>query len=286
MPSFYSDGLQFNYGIRGEGTHTFFFQHGIGGTIAQPFRFLVRADDHESASQAPPFRLAAFDFRAHGGTPVGDPKKLRIDRFADDLIAFMDHLETDRAVLGGISMGAAVVLSAAARYPQRCLGLVLSRPAWLNGSMSTTAVAAYTEAARLLQDASSPDSALRQLQMSDIYRELAAVSADAGNSLLGQVRCVVSDPSLREAAIARLRSLPAGQPGLDLSRASAVNVSTLIMATPNDPIHPVSFAEALAGAIPHASLVKLAPKEVNDAPHIEEVNSRIGPFLDSLLAPK
>jgi len=198
----------------------------------------------------------------------------------------MDHLETDRAVLGGISMGAAVVLSAAARYPQRCLGLVLSRPAWLNGSMSTTAVAAYTEAARLLQDASSPDSALRQLQMSDIYRELAAVSADAGNSLLGQVRCVVSDPSLREAAIARLRSLPAGQPGLDLSRASAVNVSTLIMATPNDPIHPVSFAEALAGAIPHASLVKLAPKEVNDASHIEEVNSRIGPFLDSLLAPK
>jgi len=286
MPSFYSDGLHFNYGIRGEGTHTFFFQHGIGGTIAQPFRFLIRADDHESAGQAPPFRLAAFDFRAHGGTPVGDPKKLRIDRFADDLIAFMDHLETDTAVLGGISMGAAVVLSAAARYPQRCLGLVLSRPAWLNGSMSTTAVAACTEAARLLQDASSPDSALRQLQMSDIYRELAAVSADAGNSLLGQVRCVVSDPSLREAAIARLRSLPAGQPRLDLSRASAVNVSTLIMATPNDPIHPVSFAEALTRAIPHASLVKLAPKEVNDAPHIEEVNSRIGPFLDSLLAPK
>ena len=86
MPSFYSDGLQFNYAIRGEGTHTFFFQHGIGGTIAQPFRFLVRADDHESASQAPPFRLAAFDFRAHGGTPVGDPKKLRIDRFADDCV--------------------------------------------------------------------------------------------------------------------------------------------------------------------------------------------------------
>ena len=123
----------------------------------------------------------------------------------------MDHLETDRAVLGGISMGAAVVLSAAARYPQRCLGLVLSRPAWLNGSMSTTAVAAYTEAARLLQDASSPDSALRQLQMSDIYRELAAVSADAGNSLLGQVRCVVSVPSLREAAIARI-AISAGGP--------------------------------------------------------------------------
>jgi len=286
MPSFYSDGLHFNYATRGQGSHTFFFQHGIGGAIAQPFRFLIGADDDDSGCQAPRFRLAAFDFRAHGGTPVGDLKKMRIDQFADDLIAFMDHLETDIAVLGGISMGAAVALRAAERYPQRCLGLVLSRPAWLNGSMSTTAVAAYTEAARLLQDAPSLDSALRQLQMSDIYRELAALSADAGNSLLGQVRCVVSDPSLREAAIARLRSLPGDQSGLDLNSASAVKVSTLIMATPNDPIHPVSFAEALAGAIPNATLVKLAPKEVNDAPHIEEVNSRIVPFLDSLLAMK
>lgn len=290
MPSFYSDGLQFNYAVRGHGTHTFFFQHGIGGTIAQPLRFLIHPDDHkagrsESGAQGPPFRLATFDFRAHGGTPVGDPKKLRIDRFADDLIAFMDHLETDTAVLGGISMGAAVALNAAARYPRRCLGLVLSRPAWLNGSMSTTAVTAYTEAARLLEEASSPDRALRELQMSDIYRELAEVSADAGKSLLGQVRCVVSDPNLRVAAIARLRSLPAGQPGLDLNTASAITSTTLIMATPNDPIHPVDFAETLARAIPHASLVKLAPKEVNDAAHVEEVNSLVVPFLDSLLAP-
>ena len=283
MPSFYSDGLRFNYAIRGEGTHTFFFQHGIGGAIAQPFRFLIREDDQDSDSQAQSFRLAAFDFRAHGRTPIGDPKKLRIDRFADDLIAFMDHLETDLAVLGGISMGAAVALSAATRYPQRCLGLVLSRPAWLNGSMSTAAVAAYTEAARLLEDNSSSESALQQLQTSGIYRLLATISPDAGKSLLGQVRCVVSDPSQREAAIARLRSLPVGQSGLDRISASTINVPTLIMATPNDPIHPIGFAEAFAGAIPRASLAKLAPKEVNDGPHIEEVNSQIVRFLDSLL---
>jgi len=282
MPSFYSDGLQFNYAIRGEGAYTFFFQHGIGGAIAQPLRFLLSADGRDGDSQAQPFRLALFDFRAHGKTPLGDPKKLRIDQFADDLIAFMDHLETDNAVLGGISMGAAVALNAAARYPQRCLGLVLSRPAWLNGSMSTAAVAAYTEAARLLEDNSSAESALQQLQTSGISRLITAISADAGNSLLGQVRCVVSDPSLREAAIARLRSLPMGQSGLDLITASGINVPTLIMATPDDPIHPPGFAEAFAGAIPRASLAKLAPKEVNDAPHIAEVNSHIVRFLDSL----
>ena len=282
MPSFYSDGLQFNYAIRGEGSYTLFFQHGIGGTIAQPFRFLLRTDDQDSESQAQPFRLAAFDFRAHGGTPLGDPRKLRIDQFADDLIAFMDHLETDVAVLGGISMGAAVALNTAARYPQRCLGLVLSRPAWLNGSMSTAAVAAYAEAAQLLEDSPSAESAFQQLQTSGIYRLLTAISPDAGKSLLGQVRCVISNPSLRESAIARLRSLPVGQSGLDLTTASTITVPTLIMATPNDPIHPPGFAEAFAGVIPRASLAKLAPKEVNDAPHIEEVNSHIVRFLDSL----
>lgn len=286
MPSFYSDGLPFNYATRGVGTHTFIFQHGIGGTIAQPFRFLVRSDEQnrDRGSGGQGFRLASFDFRAHGATPLGDPEKLRIDRFADDLVSFMDHLERETAVFGGISMGAAVALTAALRYPLRCIGLVLSRPAWLNGSMSTTAVAAYTEAARLLRDEPCPQTALQRLDMSDICRWLRAVSPDAARSLLGQIRCVVSDPSLREAAVARLQCLPSGQPGLELKSAVAIRVPTLIMATPDDPIHPLGFAEALAGAIPDASFVKLAPKQLDDTPHIEEVNSRTLQFLESLLA--
>ena len=288
MPTFYSDGLRFNYATRGVGSYTFFFQHGIGGNLSQPFRFLGSSNDKnlnavkEGGSEALPFRLAAFDFRAHGATPLGDPKKLCIDRFAGDLIAFMDHLDVEVAVLGGISMGAAVALSAALRYPQRCLGLVLSRPAWLHGSMSSAAVAAYTEAARLLQEESSAQSALQKLEISDIYRQLSAVSPDAGKSLLGQIRCVVSDPWLLEAAVARLQCLPTGQIGLDLKSAAAVSVPTLIMATPSDPIHPLCYAEALAAAIPRASLVKLAPKELNDQLHIDEVNSRIREFLDSV----
>jgi pimeloyl-ACP methyl ester carboxylesterase len=194
----------------------------------------------------------------------------------------MDHLQITTAVLGGISMGAAVALSAALRYPERCIALVLSRPAWLNGSMSSQAIAAYAEAARLLKDEPSPEGALQKLEKSDIYRAINEQCADAGKSLLGQVRCVVLDPNRREAAVARLQYLPTGQSGLDLQSAAAVEVPTLIMATPNDPIHPLSFAHALAGAIPHASFVKLEPKQLNDGPHIEEVNSLIVQFLDSV----
>jgi pimeloyl-ACP methyl ester carboxylesterase len=288
MASFYSDGLQFYYATRGPGPNTFFFQHGIGGTHVQPLRFL-RPVDYEGSGSGQPLssiqqlRLAAFDFRAHGRTPMGDPDKLRLDAFADDLIAFMDCLQVNRAVLGGISMGAAVALNAALHYPERCIALVLSRPAWLHGSMSATAVAAYTKAMKLLKE-ESPEGALQKLEHSDIYRTVAKQSADAGKSLLGQVRCVVSDSSLREAALARLRCLPSRQPGVDLKSAAAVTVPTLILATPNDPIHPLSYAESLAAAMPGASYVELAPKQLDDGPHIQEVNAHLIKFLESVFA--
>ena len=100
---------------------------------------------------------------------------------------------------------------------------------------------------------------------------------------MGQIRCVVLSPNLREAAVARLQYLPTGQAGLDLQSAAAVYVPTLIMATPSDPIHPLSFAQAFASAIPRASFVQRRPKQLNDSPHIEEVNAQIFQFLDSVL---
>ena len=64
--------------------------------------------------------------------------------------------------------------------------------------------------------------------------------------------------------------------GSVLSRSvSAINVSTLIMATPNDAIYPVSFAETLAGAVPHASLEKLAHKTVPDFPGPLRLSTRL-----------
>jgi pimeloyl-ACP methyl ester carboxylesterase len=287
MASFYSDGLQFHYGTRGPGPDTFFFQHGIGGSHVQPLRFLQPIRNERSPIDGqrtclPQMRLAAFDFRAHGRTPLGDPKKLRLDIFADDLVAFMDHLQVERAVLGGISMGAAVALNAAARYPQRCIALVLSRPAWLDGSMCSTAIAAYTEALKCLREEPLPENALQKLENSHIYRELARQSADAGRSLLGQVRCVVSEPSLREAALARLHYLPSDQPGVDLMCAARISVPSLVLATTNDPIHPRSYGQSLAARIPRALYVDLAPKQLDDSPHICEVDAHLVKFLASV----
>ena len=180
-------------------------------------------------------------------------------------------------------MGAAVALNAACRYPERCTALVLVRPAWLDGSMCATAVAAYREVVKCLAIEPSPQSALERLETSEIYRAVVQQSADAGKSLLGQVRCVILDPSLREAALARLSHLPSGQPSIDLPRLGAVSVPTLVLATLNDPIHPLSFAQSLAAAIPRARYVELAPKQLDDGPHIHEVNVQVVKFLERIL---
>ena len=122
-PSFARDGLRFHFRDEGHGL-PFVFQHGLGGDVNQPFG-LYR----------PPagVRLIAFDVRGHGETrPLGDIDKLTIATLADDLIGLIDHLGIEQAVVGGISLGAAVAVNVAIRYPGRVLGLVLVRPAWID----------------------------------------------------------------------------------------------------------------------------------------------------------
>ena len=123
MAIFERDGLTFFYRDEGAGL-PLVFQHGLGGDVSQPF----------SLYRPPPgVRLIAFDCRAHGATrPLGDMRKVSMATFADDLVALLDHLAIARAVVGGISMGAALALVVALRYPERLLGLVLARPAWID----------------------------------------------------------------------------------------------------------------------------------------------------------
>ncbi len=131
MPTFSHDSLEFNFEEAGQGT-PFFFQHGLGGASDQPL----------GLCNPPPtgVRLICLDCRGHGETrPLGPETKLSLTQFADDLLALQDRLGLAQAVVGGISMGAAVALNFVLRYPERVTGLVLSRPAWLAGPMQRNA---------------------------------------------------------------------------------------------------------------------------------------------------
>lgn len=72
----------------------------------------------------PSIRAFAMSQRGHGdaGRPASG---YRPEDFADDLAAFMDRLELDRAVLVGASSGGVVARRFAIDHPDRTLGLVL-----------------------------------------------------------------------------------------------------------------------------------------------------------------
>ena len=116
MPFFDRDGLEFHFRDEGHGL-PFVFQHGLGGDLNQPFGLYRPAAG---------VRLIAFDMRGHGETrPLGDVDKLTIATLADDLIGLPRSSRDRTGGVGGISLGAAVAVNVALRYPERVLGLVL-----------------------------------------------------------------------------------------------------------------------------------------------------------------
>lgn len=70
------------------------------------------------------FRLIAPDLRGFGESEAPDGP-YTIELFADDVVALLDHLEIDRAVIGGMSMGGYVVFNLIDRYPERLSGACL-----------------------------------------------------------------------------------------------------------------------------------------------------------------
>jgi len=68
-------------------------------------------------------RVYAVDLPAHGRSDgIG---RQRIEDYANDVLALLDELRISRAVLIGHSMGGAIALDAAIRWPKRVLGLGL-----------------------------------------------------------------------------------------------------------------------------------------------------------------
>lgn len=70
------------------------------------------------------FRVVAYDIRGHGNSHSSDVG-FSMGLFANDLIALMDTLKIDKAVVCGFSMGGYIALNAIEKYPERFNALLL-----------------------------------------------------------------------------------------------------------------------------------------------------------------
>lgn len=263
MPFFQHDGIQFHY--RDEGTGVpFFFQHGLGADLTQPF----------SLCQPPPgIRLIGFDARAHGETaPVGPEEKISLGNFADDLRALMDHLQIPRAIVGGISMGAALTLNFTLRHAERVLGLVQSRPAWLDAPNPWN-VTMFSLITRLARERGRAKGKALFLESAE-YAETLAKWPDVANSLAGQFdNPVVEDTAFKFERIIR------DAPCRDRREWANIKVPTLILANRFDPIHPFEYGGEMQRLIPGAEFQEITAKGVSLEQHNVDVQRWIDFFL-------
>ncbi|MCR9013610.1 alpha/beta fold hydrolase [Aquiflexum gelatinilyticum] len=105
-----------SYDEMGEGIIPVIFLHGF------PFDKTMWAEQLEFLKSS--YRVIAVDIRGFGQS-VDEESELSIEMFADDLIALMDALYIEKAVVCGLSMGGFITLNAHQRFPERFEALIL-----------------------------------------------------------------------------------------------------------------------------------------------------------------
>lgn len=265
MPAFRHDGIDFFYQETGSG-RPFVFQHGLGGDVTQPFGLF---------RPPPGIRLLAFDARAHGRTtPLGPPERLCFETFGDDLRAFLDHLGVDRAIIGGISMGAALALHFTLRRPERVVALVLSRPAWLETPHAWN-VRMFSQIAGLIRKHGAVQG-LAEFRQTPAYLEALEKWPDVATSFTNQFLA-----SRAEETALKLERIIHDSPHPDRAAWSRLHLPTLVLGNRQDPVHPFEFATTLAQAIPGARFVEITPKSVSVDRHTADVQHALEQFLHS-----
>lgn len=260
------DSIKFQFQEEGQGL-PFVYQHGLGADVSQPFSFFVGG--HRG------IRLMSLDCRAHGHTrPVGPEEKISIATFADDVVALMNFRKVEKAVVGGISMGAAVALNIALRYPERVIGLVLQRPAWLDQPLPEN-LRVLAHIGGLIRDHGA-ERGKEIFKVSPEYAALQQQSLDAAASNLAQF-----DHPRAEECVVRLLRIPNDAPCTGRAW-KTIKVPTLVLATRMDPIHPYSYGETLAREMPKATFTEVTSKSISITRHPVEVRAHIEDFLDGL----
>ncbi len=117
-----------------------------------PFNRSMWQDQQRGLSTS--YRIITPDLRGYGESTV-IPGKTYLDDFARDLAQFLDALEVDQVVLGGLSMGGQIVLEFYRQFPQRVKALILADTfAQLDGEQKKQE--RYQTADRLVREGMQP----------------------------------------------------------------------------------------------------------------------------------
>jgi pimeloyl-ACP methyl ester carboxylesterase len=256
-----TDGCAINYVDEGDGVPVL-WQHGLGATQAQAA---------EVFPQASGFRRITMECRGHADSELGALEALSIEQFTDDATSLLDHLGVSRAVVGGISLGAAIALRLAV-YSQRVSALIIARPAWIDERVPER-MQIYLDVAELLAQHGSVQG-LERLHASERYRLVMSESPDNAASM--RIFFQRDNPASTVALLSRIPARGLGVTGEQMSRLS---LPTLVIANEGDYVHSVAMATEVAERIRGAKLKIIPAKNAIGGAYVKTFKSALDEFL-------
>ena len=192
------------------------------------------------------YRLVALDWRGFGESEITQTLS-SMEMFADDVVALMDALGMEQAVLCGLSMGGYAAFSFLRRYPHRLRGLILA----------DTTPDADSEEARANRE------------------HLAQVAENQGSSAIADIqvpRLLAEDTRKFQPRVeARVRQMMEAATPTGIAAASrgmalrteatdlltGIAIPTLVIVGEQDAVTPVAVAQNYAARIPQAQVATI-----------------------------
>jgi pimeloyl-ACP methyl ester carboxylesterase len=259
MPFVHVRGIAIYFEEHGAGSRHLLVAHGLLASVAS-----ARLSGLDTARVAAGgLHVIAYDARGHGRSGfTTDRADYRWAALAEDMHAIVDALGLERVSICGTSMGAGTALQFALAYPERVERLVLKSPPPFEVDM---AASRRTLGALAL--------AYRYLGAGVTARIAAAFSPEKRTT----TRTLLETQRAR-AIVPAIRGLLFDQPQLPVDRVSEIRAPTLVLAHPDDSLHPLRSGEVLSQQMPHARL-ELAPNSLYWGTHREAFAERVGEFV-------
>ena len=215
-------------------------------------------------------RVITLDLLGHGKSDrPRDMWRYSMSTYGDQVVALMDHLGIDQAVVMGTSLGANVALETVASHPDRVRGLVIEMPVLDNGLLASAL--AFTPVLVALTFGEPVMRALSRLTRAIPRRIL----PHYGNVVLDLVR---QEPGPSSAV---MQGLFFGRIAPPRGERSTFTPPALILGHSRDPVHPFSDAGMLAREMPNARLLT-ADSIVELRLRPERLTNEIADFLDDV----
>ena len=264
MTSFRYEGHRISYDVHGEGERLVVLIHGL---LMNRRMFDRLAPELASRGN----RVVCVDMLGHGRSDR--PEDLRLysmPLFARQVGALLDHLGAGEAVVGGTSLGANIALEMATRQPERLRGLFVEMPVLDNAlpavaGIFTPILLGLRFGRPVFEGVSVLTSAIPRTH------HLVDVGLDWVRQKPGPSGAVLEGLLLGETAPHR-------------EERRRIELPTLIVGHPRDPLHPFSDSGMLAEELPHAHLVE-ANSIFEWRLHPERLNAELSEFLAEVWAP-